>query len=804
MTQGQNWTPLSDLAPGDEAFVVGIAAKGAVKQRLMEMGLTRGAAVRVEKCAPMGDPLEISVKGYHLSLRKEDCQYIMVDRDPKVTVALAGNPNSGKTTVFNALTGSHHHVGNYPGVTVERRSGHMTVGGTAAEVLDLPGTYSLSARSEDERIAAEELSREDIDVIVDVLDASNLERNLYLATQLIELRRPMVFALNMMDDAERTGKTIDVAKLHLLLGCPVVPMVGNRGVGVQELKEAIASVASTRDAPRREIPIGYGDDIEGELQKLEREIHQDEPLAESVVPRWLALGLLEGDPRAVRLAAESHASHAIDAQRKASCDFLEGHLGEDAATLLAERRYGFAHGLYSEAVKTTAGKSHTKTEKLDSVLTHRWLGIPIFVAILVSMYAMTFVLGKWPQDWLTAAFEFLQGWCGRSLPEGELASLLVDGVLPGVGTVVSFLPVILILMACISFLEDTGYMARAAFIMDRLMHLMGLHGKSFIPLIMGTGCNVPAIQATRTIEAKDDRLITILVSPLISCAARLPIFVVLAGAFFPPMHATAVIVGLYFLSFALAMLMGKALRLTLFGGETTPFVMELPPYRMPVLKSTLIHMWEKARSFLTRAGTVILAGAALIWFFSSYPGIADRTLAVAHANARQELKALGLGHEEEAAEMERLDAAHHAHILNTSFAASFGRLVQPVLRPILDPDGTRQDAWKDGVALTAGFAAKEITVSTMAVMYQIPNSDLEGDGHSLQDALRRDSGMTGLTAVSFLVFALLYAPCLATLGMIYKETRSIQWSAFTVLYNLCLAWGTSWLVMEIGQMAASW
>jgi len=803
MTTSQTQTLLSDLRPGDEAAVAGVTAKGAIRQRLMEMGFTRGAVVRVEKYAPMGDPVEISVKGYHLSLRKEDCQCIMVDRDPKVTVALAGNPNAGKTTVFNALTGSHHHVGNYPGVTVERRSGYMTVGGTTAEILDLPGTYSLSARSEDERIAAEELSREDIDVIVDVLDASNLERNLYLATQLIEMRRPIVFALNMMDDAERTGQTIDVAKLQLLLGSPVVPMVGNRQVGVQELKDAIAGVAAERGSPHREININYGDDIEGEIQKLEGEIRLDEQLAESVVPRWLALGLLEGDPRAVKLASESHASRHIEAQRKASCDFLKGHLGEDGATLLAERRYGFAHGLYSEAVKTTTGKRHTKTEKLDSVLTHRWLGIPVFLAIMASMYAVTFVLGKWPQSLIETAFESLQRWGGQRLPDGELANLLVNGIVPGVGAVVSFLPVILILMACISFLEDTGYMARAAFIMDRPMHLSGLHGKSFIPLLMGTGCNVPAIQTTRIIEAKNDRLITILVSPLISCAARLQIFVLLTSAFFAPLQAVTVVVGLYFLSFLLAMVMGKVLW-TFFRGESAPFVMELPPYRMPVLKSTLIHMWEKGRSFLTRAGTGILAGSALIWFFCNYPGIADREMAHRHSAAVMEVKAKGLSAEAERKEVELLDTAYRAEILNGSFAASFGRMMQRPLRPILDPDGTRQDTWKDGVALTAGFVAKEIVVSTIAVMYKIPDSDLEAGDGSLKDALRRDSGMTGLTAISFLVFALLYTPCLAAVSMIHKETGSMVWSLFTVLYGFCLAWGMSWLVVEIGQMAASW
>jgi ferrous iron transport protein B len=415
------------------------------------------------------------------------------------------------------------------------------------------------------------------------------------------------------------------------------------------------------------------------------------------------------------------------------------------------------------------------------------------------MYAITFVLGKFPEDWISQAFDNLQHWASIKLPYGELANLLVNGIIPGVGAVAAFLPVILILMGCVSFLEDTGYMARAAFIMDRLMHLMGLHGKSFIPLVMGTGCNVPAIQATRTIEAKDDRLITILVTPLISCSARLQVYILLASAFFAPLYAVFVVIGLHILSFGLAMLMGKILRWTLFHGETTPFVMELPPYRMPVLKSTIIHMWEKASTFLTHAGTIILAGAALIWFFSHYPGIASHKLKDKYTQALFEVKAQDLSVEEEHRALEQIETEHQAQILNTSFAASFGRKIQPILQPILDPDKSRQDAWKDSVALTVGFVAKELVVSTTAVMYQVPPSDKDGDDTSLQETLHRNSGMTPLTAISFLVFVLLYTPCLAALSMIYRETKSFWWPAFTVFYGFFLAWGMSWMVIYIGK-----
>ena len=716
-------------------------------------------------------------------------------------VLMAGNPNCGKTTLFNALTGLHQHVGNYPGVTVESRSGHIKMDGADVEVLDLPGTYSLFARSEDERIATSELFQKSVDVIVNVLDASNLERNLYLTTQLIELRRPMIFALNMMDDAEKAGKEIDIEKLQSLLGSPVIPTIGNQQGGIRQLRDAIAKAISQHGDDSREIPVNYGDDIEGELQKLEKEICTDERLAEKIVPRWLALGLLENAPWALQLAVDSHSSRAIELQRSESAIFLEEHLGDDGATLLAEKRYGFTHGLFTETVRNTGSKKRNLTDGLDSVLTHRYLGFPVFVAILMAMYATTFMLGRYPQDWISWAFETLQGWLALRLPHGELADLLVNGIVPGVGAVVVFLPVILILMGCISFLEDTGYMARAAFIMDRLMHLMGLHGKSFIPLVMGTGCNVPAIQATRTIEAKDDRLITILICPLISCSARLQVYILLVGAFFAPLHAVFVVIGLHFLSFGTAILMGKILRKTLFKGETTPFVLELPPYRMPVAKATLIHMWEKGSTFITRAGTSIMVGTILIWFFTHYPGISNQQLSAEYSQKQMDIKSQNMLAEEEQSALSQLDVEHRAQILSTSFAASFGRALQPILQPIFDPDKSRKDAWKDGVALTAGFAAKEIVVSTTAIMYPIPPAGKESkSGGVLKTALRSDSGITPLTAISYLVFILLYSPCLATLSMVYKETKSIYWSLFSIVYGLILAWGMSWMVISIGRI----
>lgn len=718
----------------------------------------------------------------------------------KLTIALAGNPNCGKTTLFNALTGARHHVGNWPGVTVERRSGTFEQDGTTLEVVDLPGTYSLAARSEDEKVAAQFLASAEVDLVLNVLDASNLERNLYLSTQLLELGKPVAFVLNMVDDAENRGVRIDVAALEILLGGPVLATIGNRAQGIPELKALLASVAKGECTRCRRIPVDYGHDIEGELRKLETEIGRDEQLQAAMPPRWLALQLLENSPEAKRIVAESHAREAISQQLAASFAFLEPHLGADGATLVAERRYGFAHGLVKE-VATAPDERRTPTSRLDAILTHRMLGIPIFVAVLMLVYSLSFILGKIPQDWIAAGFKALSGFAEARLPAGELTSLLVDGVIPGVSAVIVFVPVIMILMGCIAFLEDTGYMARAAFIMDRLMHVMGLHGKSFIPLIMGSGCNVPAIQATRTIESRQDRLITILVSPLVSCSARLQVYIVIAGTFFTPVKAALAIIAMHFLGLALAVLMGRLLRSALFAGPSSPFVMELPPYRLPVLKATLIHMWEKGSIFLTRAGTTIFAGATLIWFLSRYPGIANREWTAEYQHQRQAVVALHLPDSESEERLRGLQLAHESRIVNSSLAARLGQKVEPVLRPILDPDHNRPEAWKDVIALTAGFVAKEIVVSTMAVIHQASEEPKEGELLSpLQVSLRDSSGLSPLTALAFMVFTLIYTPCLGTIAMIRREAGSWGWAGFTVAYGLGLGWGLAWVTVTLGRL----
>ena len=717
-----------------------------------------------------------------------------------LTIALAGNPNCGKTTLFNALTGARHHVGNWPGVTVERRSGTFEHDGTQVEVVDLPGTYSLAARSEDERVTAQVLASPEVDLVLNVLDASNLERNLYLSTQLLELGKPVAFVLNMVDDAENRGVRIDLPVLETLLGGPVIPTVGNREQGIAELKTILAVMARGESSRCRLITVDYGHDIEGELLKLQEEICRDEQLEAAMPSRWLALQLLENNAEAKRRVKESHASEAIRQQLSKSFAFLEPHLGADGATLVAERRYGFAHGLVKE-VASEPDDRRTPTSRLDAVLTNRVLGIPIFLAVLMLVYSLSFILGKIPQDWIAEGFKALSGYAGSRLPQGELTSLLVDGVIPGVSAVIVFVPIIMILMGCIAFLEDTGYMARAAFIMDRVMHVMGLHGKSFIPLIMGSGCNVPAIQAARTIESRQDRLITMLVTPLVSCSARLQVYVVIAGTFFTPIKAALAIIAMHFLGLGLAVLMGRVLRSTLFSGPSAPFVMELPPYRLPVLRATLIHMWEKGSVFLTRAGTTIFAGATLVWFLSRYPGISNRQWTLEYQQQRQSVTALNLPLAQAEERLKALQLAHESRIVNTSLAAQLGQKVEPVLRPILDPDRKRPEAWKDVIALTAGFVAKEIVVSTMAVIHQASEEPKAGERLSpLQVALREGSGLTPLTALAFMVFTLIYTPCLGTIAMIRREAGSWGWAAFTVGYGLVLGWGMAWLTVTVGRM----
>ncbi len=699
--------------------------------------------------------------------------------DKKLTIALAGNPNSGKTTVFNAITGARQHVGNYPGVTVERKEGYCKFNDHEITVVDLPGTYSLTAHSLDELVARNFIVEERPDVVVAILDASNLERNLYLATQLIELEVPLVLDFNMSDVASSMGYRFDYDQLSALLGAPIARTVGHKGEGVDDLLRVAVEVA-TSDRPRDEHIVHYGRDIEREISKLEG-LLAAEPSLEQYPARWLAVKLLESDQEIREKVVQRSANwEQILHQAEASINRLQKVYDDLPEVVIAEARYGFISGACEEAVRSTVEARHDLSDRIDTIITNRLLGLPIFVFLMWLVFQLTFKLGEPPMGWIETFF----GWAGEQVaalvPAGYIQSLLVDGIIAGVGGVLVFLPNILLLFLAIAFLEDSGYMARAAFIMDRIMHKIGLHGKSFIPMLIGFGCNIPAIMATRTLENRRDRLVTILVNPLMSCGARLPVYILLTGAFFSPKAAGNIIFSLYMLGIALAIIMAKLFRKYLLPGPSTPFVMELPPYRLPTLRGLVIHMWERGWLYLKKAGTIILAISVIIWVLSTFP---RQTTLEQNYEARIEAAAdetLAASLEEELASKQ----------LERSYAGRIGHLIAPALRPLGLGD------WRIGTALFAGFGAKEVVVSTMGTLYSLGETDEESEG--LRNALKEN--LNPLKAYVFMVFVLLYVPCMAAVAVIRRETNSWRWPLFVVFYTTALAWVASLVVYQGGLL----
>jgi len=667
-----------------------------------------------------------------------------------ITVALAGNPNSGKTTVFNSITGARQHVGNWPGVTVEKKEGICKYQDMEIRVVDLPGTYSLTAYSLEEVIARDFVVEEKPDVVVDIVDASNLERNLYLTTQFMELKTNLVIALNMMDVAESRGIMINTRRLSELLDVPVIPMVAARNKGTQELLKAVVESAKEHSPQDRRVRINYGQEIEEELAKIQDELRllKEGSLKEKYSRKWIALKLLENDDDVVKAVGNlENGSRAIEAAQK-SANHLGGIFRDDAESVIVDRRYGFISGAGTEVIRRVREDRHTRSDRIDQVLLNRLIGIPIFLFLMWFTFQLTFRIGAYPMSWIDSAVGWLDGMLNTHMAETWYRSLLVDGIIGGVGGVVVFLPNIFILFFVISILEDSGYMARAAFIMDKAMHKLGLHGKSFIPMLMGFGCNVPAIMATRTLDSRRDRILTILISPLMSCSARLPVYTLLTAAFFPR-HAGTVIFSMYILGIVLAVLMGKLFRKLLFSGPAAPFVMELPPYRVPTLRGTLIHMWDRGSLFIRKMGTIILAGAIVIWFLGTFPW--------------------GVEYASEA-----------------SYVGKLGHVIEPVVKPF-------GSDWRGGVALFFGFVAKEIVVGTFGVLY--------GTGEDTEALTARlQTAMNPLAAYAFMIVTLIYVPCIATIAAIKKETASWKWTSFAVGYSLALAWILATLIYQIGNL----
>jgi ferrous iron transport protein B len=717
-----------------------------------------------------------------------------------LTIALAGNPNAGKTTIFNNITGTRQKVGNWPGVTVEKKEGRVSWNGFELNIVDLPGTYSLTPFSTEEIIARDFVLDEAPDVVVAIIDASNLERSLYLATQLRELECKVVFALNMADLANSRGIKIDGAKLSELLDLPVVFTIGNKGQGVDELLRAATDLALSGSLPQQRRKVRYSQEIEKSIGILQGLLEDSLGRRLTYNARWTALKLIEDDTIIKdRLAAlDGDRWPDIREAARRQREILRDRFRDDPEIITTDERYGFISGISKEVMTTTSQQRRDMSRTIDLFLTNRYMGLPIFFLLIWGMFQLTFSLGQYPQDWIQAGFDLLSRGLDGILPSGLLKDLLLDGVVEGVGTVAVFLPNILILFLCIALFEDSGYMARAAFLMDKIMHLVGLHGKSFIPMLMGFGCNVPAILASRTLESRTDRILTILITPFMSCSAKLPVYIVLAGAFFG-VRAGTVIFAIYLTGIAVAIITGRIFRSTLFKGADAPFVMELPPYRRPMVKSLLIHMWDRSKIFLRRMGGVILVGAVVIWILASFPrytpnAALQQDLARIESSYGERLgKAVGARRLEIEREYQEELKTHRRRIQAEQAANSMLGGVGRAIAPVFEPIGID---WRGGIALLSGFVAKEIVVSTLGVLHAV--TDEQGAG-AFKAALMA-SGMTPLSALSMMVFVLLYLPCLATVSAIRRETGSLKYTLLSIGYGTSVAWVMAWVVYQGGRL----
>lgn len=798
---------LDELTTGQRAKVVKILGHGAFRKRLIELGFVKGREVDVVLHAPLRDPIKYRIMGYEVSLRTSEAHLIEVIRLPDehesevenpahtntvadyegvtasdfdrsrhtINIALIGNPNCGKTSLFNIASGAHEHVGNYSGVTVDAKKGTFTHGGYRFNIVDLPGTYSLDSYSPEELYVRRYLKDETPDVIVNVVVASNLERNLYLTTELIDMDRRMVIALNMYDELEASGDKLDYTLLGEMIGVPIVPTISRDGTGVDRLFDTIIAVYEDRHKAVRHIHVSLGSEIETGVTRIKDMIKADPHIGRHFSPRYLAIKLMERDREVEQMIAECPGSAPIMTARDEATRRIERATGEDITSAIANAKYGFIAGALAETLEPGERETHHNTTVIDSLVTNKLFGFPIFLAVMFLMFWTTFEVGSYPMEWIESLVDWISGGVDTYMPDGMLKDLVADGIIGGVGGVIVFLPNILILYFFISFMEDSGYMARAAFIMDRIMHRMGLHGKSFIPLVMGFGCNVPAIMSSRAIESHSSRIITILINPFMSCSARLPIYVLLVGAFFEE-HAALVFMGLYLLGIIVAMITARLLRRFYFHADETPFVMELPPYRIPTLKSSLRHMWGKGEQYLKKMGGVILVASIVVWALNYFPLHDENSSTPEAVEARAETSEIDVHHD--------------------SYLQMIGKAVSPVMEPL----GFH---WRATVAAIAGVPAKEIVVSTLGVLY---TGDEEADDSTLATRIQAPSPVTGqpdfdtASALSFMVFILLYCPCTATIIAVCRETGSWRYGAFSVAYNTLVAWLVAFATYHIALL----
>ena len=799
---------LSDLKSGQEAVIVKILGHGAFRKRVMEMGFVKGRKITAILSAPLRDPVKYRLMGYEVSLRRSEASMIEVipydenynserpssesrletteeaDRRHReryegerhiINIALIGNPNCGKTSLFNIASGAQEHVGNYSGVTVDAKSGVFRHGGYTFNITDLPGTYSLSAYSPEERYVRKYLRDNSPDVIVNVVDGSNLERNLYLTTELIDMDYPMVIALNMFDEMRAKGVKFEYENFGNMVGVPVVPTVCRNGEGIDRLFDTIIEVYERRHTAVRHVHVRLGNDLEEVLTEVKDRIKADKSIHQHYSPRYLAIKLLEGDPEAEEAVRQSAGGDEIIALRdKQLHEFERTHPDEDVSSIIAAEKYGFISGALAETLDTPTLNHADRTHVIDAVVTNRLFGFPFFLAVMFFVFWFTFTVGSYPQDWIQTGVDWLAAMVNDNMPDGPLKDLLANGIIGGVGGVIVFLPNILILFFFISFMEDSGYMARAAFIMDRLMHKIGLHGKSFIPLVMGFGCNVPAIMACRAIESRSSRIITVLITPFMSCSARLPVYVLLIGTFFSA-NAALVFLGMYIIGVLAAMLTAKMLRKFFFKRDETPFVMELPPYRVPTMKTTLRHMWGKGKEYLNKMGGIILLASIIVWALNFFPLRDTDPTEIAELNTEE---------------------SDDINPERDSYLEMMGKAVNPILEPL-------GFSWRATVAAIAGVPAKEIVVSTLGVLYT--GSD-EATEASLSERLSTplvaatEPDFNAASALAFMIFILLYCPCTATLVAIVRETRSWRYGVFAALYNTALAWVLSFAVYRIALL----
>ncbi|HBY19873.1 MAG TPA: ferrous iron transport protein B [Clostridiales bacterium] len=819
---------LSDLKTGEEGIITKVVGHGAFRKRITEMGFVKGKKVKVIKNAPLQDPVEYEIMDYKVSLRHSEARLIEViapdlagivdsakfegvideetlktkarEKGRNINVALVGNPNCGKTTLYNFASGSHERVGNYGGVTVDAREAIFKKSSYTFKIVDLPGTYSITEYTPEELFVRTYITDKSPDIVVNVVDASNIERNLYLTTQLIDMNIKVVIALNMYDELEKKHSKLDYENLGKMVGIPIIPTCASKGKGIDELFDKIIQVYEDKDPIVRHIHINYGANIENAIYAIQALIKENKEITDKFSTRYLAIKLLENDSQTLKQIANCANFDKIKEQTEAQIKKLEKEFEEKAETIITDAKYGFIAGALKETLSLGFEETRQITNRIDDFVTHKLLGFPIFIFFMWLMFQATFTIGNYPMELIDITVGWISSLLRMYMSEGPLRDLVVDGIIGGVGGVIIFLPNILILFFFISFMEDTGYMARASFIMDKLMHKMGLHGKSFIPMLMGFGCNVPAVMATRTLENRKDRLITMMVLPFMSCSARLPIYVLLISAFFPN-NQGLVLISIYLVGVIIAVLVALAMNKILFAKQDVPFVMELPPYRIPTLKNTTIHMWHKGAQYLKKMSSVILVASIVIWAMGYFP----RNVKYSQ-DYENEITTIENNHTIPETiknnQIKEIVLAKHAEKQEKSYIGQLGHLIEPAIKPLgFD--------WKIGVSIISGLAAKEIVVSTMGVLY---HANVEGEEHvanNLQDKIKEQTHSQGslkgqkvfspLVAYGMMLFILIYFPCIAVIAAIKKEANW-KWAVLSMIYTTAIAWIVAFATYQIGSL----